>query len=164
MAITAKKVLLKNIQGSYLVPYVPPADASNLGTVKVGSSLSIDTNGVISVAASITNSISSLNTKVTNLTSTVSTNLSACQKQNRPNWNAGEILASGETHTITKDGWILFRNDGTSQATWYINGNVIGSNFGMPAYWQDCNSCLCPVSAGNTARNTNGLCQFFPTL
>ncbi len=164
MGITAKKVMLKNAKGTYLVPYVPPADANNLGTVKIGSSLSIDTNGVVSVAANITNSISSLNTKITELTSTIAANQTSSLNQNRPNWNAGEILASGATHTINRDGWILFRNDGIDQATWYINGNVIGSNFGMAAGWQDCNSCFCRVSAGNTARNTNGLCQFFPTL
>lgn len=164
MAITAKKVMLKNASGTYLVPYIPPADANNLGAIKIGSSLSIDTNGVVSVAANITNSISSLNTKITELTSTVSTNLTSSQNQSRTNWNAGEILASGATHTITRDGWILFRNSGLDQATWYINGNVIGSNYGLINYWQDCNSCFCRVSPGNTARNTNGLCQFFPSL
>lgn len=164
MAVSAINVLLKNISGQYLIPYVPPATASVNGLVKIGNGIDVDTNGVISIGASVTNSINAVNTKITNLTTTVSNNLNTSLNKNRPNWNAGEILASGATHTINRDGWILFRNSGTDQATWYIGGNVIGSNYGMPAYWQDCNSCLCPVSSGNTVRNTNGLCQFFPTL
>lgn len=164
MAVSAINVLLKNISGQYLIPYVPPATSTTNGLVKIGNGIDIDTNGVISIGASVTNSINAVNTKITNLTTTVSNNLNTSLNKNRPNWNAGEILASGATHTINRDGWILFRNSGTDQATWYIGGNVIGSNYGMPAYWQDCNSCLCPVSSGNTVRNTNGLCQFFPTL
>lgn len=164
MTVSAINVLLKNISGQYLIPYVTPASTSATGVVKVGSGLDVDANGVLSVGSGVTDSISNVNTRVTNLSTTVTNNLNTCLKKNRPHWGAGEVLASGATHTISKDGWILFRNDGTSQATWYIGGNVIGSNYGMPAYWQDCNSCLCPVSSGNTVRNTNGLCQFFPTL
>lgn len=160
MSISAINVLLKNISGQYLIPYIPPATASVNGLVKIGNGINVDTNGVISIESNITNSINSLQSQITSLSNAVNLTIN----KRRPNWNAGLILATGTRHTIGSDGWILFRNNGVDKSTWYINENIIGWNSGMVNYWQDCNSCLCPVYSGNTAMTTCGLIQFFPVL
>lgn len=105
-----------------------------------------------------------MQTNINQVQSNLQKNSNEIINKTSPNWGAGQILATGVTHTINQKGWILFRNSGTDQATWYIDGNIIGTNYGMPAYWQDCNSCLCPVLAGNKVSTTAGLIQFFPTL
>lgn len=108
-----------------------------------------------------TNSINTINSNVTNIQSFVGDLTS--NGYGKPNWNTGVILSNNINHSINQNGFILFRCSGVDQSTWYINENVVGSNNGMPTYWQDCNSGLFPVSKGDIARiEGNGLIQFFP--
>jgi hypothetical protein len=115
---------------------------------------------------SLTTTLTTTNSTVSSLSSTVSGLSTAVSGLiGRPNWNAGSILANNTTHTIGQNGYIFFRNSGIEQATWYINSNVVGNNYGFPSAWQDCNSALFPVSAGNTAQlSGSGLIQWFPEL
>lgn len=108
-----------------------------------------------------TNSINAINNNVSNIQSSVSVLTS--NGHGKPNWNAGVILANNINHSINQNGFILFRCSGVDQATWYINSNVVGTNYGFVTAWQDCNSGLFPVSIGDTARiEGSGLIQFFP--
>lgn len=106
-----------------------------------------------------------VNTNIDDMTTRINeANTNVSKSAFRPNWNAGEILATGATHTINRNGWILFRSHDYDNSTWYINNNVIGWNLGFYGKWIDNNSCLCPVSVGDTAMTTSGLIQFFPNI
>lgn len=51
MEVTAKKVILKNTNDEYLIPYVNPASETEFGTVKIdGKSIVISEDGVISAS------------------------------------------------------------------------------------------------------------------
>lgn len=80
-----------------------------------------------------------------------------------PNYSAGQDLAVSTTHTATKNGWVFWWCQNTTQGQFYVNNMLMGDAIGWANKWADCNSLMVPVSTGDTYRCTGRTAfKFFP--
>lgn len=80
-----------------------------------------------------------------------------------PDWSAGVALALNTNVTISEVGWVLMRNTiFYSNSDGYVNGIKVYRQYGVSGQFEDWNSMMFMVNAGDIVWLTAGELKFFP--
>ena len=80
-----------------------------------------------------------------------------------PDWSAGVALALNTNVTISEVGWVLMRNTiYYSNSDGYVNGIKVYRQYGVSGQFEDWNSMMFMVNAGDIVFLTAGELKFFP--
>ena len=75
-------------------------------------------------------------------------------------------ISKNTDYTLTQDCWIWWGNTYyVGNRNFYINGIEIGRSYGNSGTWEEFNSLLIPLKAGNIIKHTgdNSLCYIYPS-
>lgn len=123
--------------------------------------------GLSNLSTSTTNSINSLSGQISALSNAIGVAYMATIPKYTEVYglplNTDVTIGNGVSLPL-KHGFVLFYTKVYGQSNWWINGVLLGNNYGFYNYagvgWQDNNSALFPVKIGDVVRmdaNTNGI-------
>lgn len=75
-------------------------------------------------------------------------------------------IAVDVNYTLTSDCWVWWGNTSyVGRRYFYVNGIQVGQSYGSSGQWEEFNSMLIPLKAGNVIKHTgsNSTCYIYPT-